>query len=118
MPKPDEGAPTLEELATMQDGPETIDLPLPDEAKARGPDLAQRYVTRKLLGKGGMGEVRLCSDLRIGRDVAMKVMRGSAKGSSGLRARFEREARLQGQLEHPAIVPVYDLGGGYFTMKR
>jgi serine/threonine-protein kinase len=118
MPKPDEGAPTLEDLATMQDGPETIDLPLPEGERSRGPDLTQRYVTRKLLGKGGMGEVRLCSDLRIGRDVAMKVMRGSAKGSSGLRARFEREARLQGQLEHPAIVPVYDLGGGYFTMKR
>ncbi|MGZ5966600.1 MAG: protein kinase domain-containing protein [Polyangiales bacterium] len=120
MPKdrPGEDAPTLQDLATMQDEPETLDLPLPEGARARGPELTQRYVTRQLLGRGGMGEVRLCSDLRIGRDVAMKVMRASSSGSSGLRARFEREARLQGQLEHPAIVPVYDLGGGYFTMKR
>ncbi|MBI2388435.1 MAG: serine/threonine protein kinase [Deltaproteobacteria bacterium] len=85
-------------------------------------EFATRYVARKVIGKGGMGEVRLCSDLRIGRDVAMKVMRRSRGGSSGLRARFEREARLQGQLEHPAIVPVYDLGasndGAWFTMKR
>jgi eukaryotic-like serine/threonine-protein kinase len=81
---------------------------------------APRYVTRRVIGKGGMGEVRLCSDLRIGRDVAMKVMRESTTGSTGLRERFEREARLQGQLEHPAIVPVYDLGEGasWFTMKR
>ena len=81
----------------------------------------ERYVTRSVIGRGGMGEVRLCNDLRIGRDVAMKVMRSSASGSSGLRERFEREARLQGQLEHPAIVPVYDLGDGepsWFTMKR
>jgi tRNA A-37 threonylcarbamoyl transferase component Bud32 len=82
-----------------------------------------RYAHRAVLGVGGMGEVRLCKDQRIGREVAMKVVRPFAASHSEMRARFEREARVQGQLEHPAIVPVYDLGIGpngaaYFTMKR
>jgi len=82
-----------------------------------------RYAVRATLGEGGMGEVRLCRDRRIGRDVALKVIRPGAGSQSDLRARFEREARVQGQLEHPSIVPVYDLGvdeGGaaFFTMKR
>jgi eukaryotic-like serine/threonine-protein kinase len=82
-----------------------------------------RYAVQRLLGAGGMGEVHLCRDGRLGRDVAMKVIRGAtALGSEGA-ARFVNEARLQGQLEHPAIVPVYDLatdtqGQPYFTMKR
>lgn len=53
----------------------------------------------------------------------MKVIRPGHGSRSDLRARFLREARVQGQLEHPAIVPVYDLGvdpngASYFTMKR
>jgi eukaryotic-like serine/threonine-protein kinase len=82
---------------------------------------ADRYRTGRVLGRGGMGEVRLLRDDRIGREVAMKVMRDPVRDD--VRARFLREARVQGQLEHPAIVPVYDLGLGpdgapYFTMKR
>src|SRR5438309_9758592 len=70
-----------------------------------------RYEIRRVLGAGGMGEVRLCGDAWIGRDVAMKVARAGAAGSaSEKRGRFLREARVQGQLEHPNIVPVYDLG--------
>lgn len=83
-----------------------------------------RYEVKRTLGVGGMGEVLLCRDAWLGRDVAMKVMR-VAEGSEG-RGRFVREARVQGQLEHPSIVPVYDIapsteGGAsapYFTMKR
>jgi len=82
-----------------------------------------RYAATKLLGRGGMGEVRLCHDGWVGRDVALKVIRqGNGSGSDAL-ARFLREARVQGQLEHPSIVPVYDIGVGtdgaaFFTMKR
>ncbi|MCC7538340.1 MAG: serine/threonine protein kinase [Deltaproteobacteria bacterium] len=84
---------------------------------------AARYVNRSVLGRGGMGEVRLCHDARIGRDIAMKVLRPGLESTSGTGARFVREARIQGQLEHPAIVPVYDLGlapgdDAFFTMKR
>jgi serine/threonine protein kinase len=116
-------APTLVEESESA----TVNLAPPVPARS-GPmpfeehGFSSRYTQRKLLGRGGMGEVRLCSDARIGRDVAMKVMRPSSSGSTGMRERFEREARLQGQLEHPAIVPVYDLGmsrdGAWFTMKR
>jgi serine/threonine protein kinase len=82
-----------------------------------------RYTRKRVLGAGGMGEVRLCEDAWIGRDVAMKVARPGAGGSAAqTRGRFLREARVQGQLEHPGIVPVYDIGKldgeTFFTMKR
>jgi tRNA A-37 threonylcarbamoyl transferase component Bud32 len=84
---------------------------------------AARYELREVLGEGGMGEVRLCRDRRMGREVAMKVMHAEQAVRADLRTRFLREARVQGQLEHPAIVPVYDLGlaedgASHFTMKR
>ncbi len=100
-------------------GPRGVDL-APQPLEERGFDA--RYTPGKTLGRGGMGEVRQCEDRRIGREVAVKVMRGQAAALSDGAARFLREARIQGQLEHPSIVPVYDLGSGpggpYFTMKR
>ena len=84
---------------------------------------SERYLDRRMLGEGGMGEVRLCADLRIGREVAVKVMHPDHETRADMRARFEREARIQGQLEHPSVVPVYELGvrpdgATFFTMKR
>ena len=81
-------------------------LPGPDAF--RGEEAEHRYGTKDLLGQGGMGEVFLCGDGSIGRDVAMKVARGGKDVAPHLRARFVREALVQGQLEHPSIVPVYD----------
>ncbi len=80
-----------------------------------------RYVAGELIGSGGMGEVRDQTDRATGRSVAMKTMHVSSDAVA-LR-RFSREARIQSQLEHPSIVPVYDIGqsgGGipYFTMKH
>ncbi len=82
-----------------------------------------RYQDQRRLGRGGMGEVRLCKDMRIGRDVALKVIRDERAGQPQARSRFLKEVRVQGQLEHPAVVPVYDLdatkgGRPYFTMRR
>jgi serine/threonine-protein kinase len=82
-----------------------------------------RYTKGDLLGEGGMGVVRACVDRRIGREVAIKIVRPGDGSRGDLKARFLREACVQGQLEHPAIVPVYDLGRDpdgtlYFTMKR
>ncbi|HEY5921098.1 MAG TPA: serine/threonine-protein kinase [Kofleriaceae bacterium] len=84
---------------------------------------AERYKSVEQLGKGGMGEIQLCKDSRIARHVAVKMLRGELRDNPDYRARFLREVRLQGQLEHPAIVPVHDLGMTpdgdlYFTMKR
>ncbi len=91
-------------------------------APARPVGFSERYEMLGMLGAGGMGEVRLCRDRVIGREVAMKVVR-SVRFGSPHRWRFVREARVQGQLEHPSVVPVYDLGLDpdgypYFTMRR
>ncbi len=94
----------------------------PDEAvdAALGTPSESRYAEELLLGRGGMGEVALCHDRRIGRKVARKRLHGHA-ASEGVRD-FVREACVQAQLEHPSIVPVYDLEPGAdgrpaFTMK-
>jgi len=94
-----------------------------DGAPAGALELDGRYQQRESLGAGGMGEVALCLDDRVGREVALKVLRPEVSSSRPARLRFLREARLQGQLEHPAIVPVHDIGVSpsghdYFTMKR
>jgi len=83
---------------------------------------AARYEAGPLLGQGGMGEVVLHKDHRIGRHVARKTLLREMNGERAL-ARFVREVRVQGQLEHPSVVPVYDFGPGadgvpFFTMKR
>jgi serine/threonine-protein kinase len=103
----------------MESSPAPVD---PASGSLGAPISLDRYLLRRQLGKGAMGEVHLCKDGRIGRDVAMKVILPLAQSDAQARARFIREARVQGQLEHPAIVPVYDLGidpGGsiFFTMK-
>ncbi|MBX3189004.1 MAG: serine/threonine protein kinase [Labilithrix sp.] len=89
-------------------------------------DAARRYELVTVLGEGGMGEVLLCRDRCLGREVALKRMGTRAQREARGAAhdpRFVREARVQGQLEHPAIVPVHDLGtsddgGAFFTMRR
>ncbi len=96
--------------------------PVDPAPPASQPDAAVRYQDIEALGEGGMGEVRLYKDLLIGREVALKAMKPGVGSRSDLRMRFVREARVQGQLEHPSIVPVYDLSlrseRTFFTMKR
>ncbi len=74
------------------------------------------------IGRGGMGEVVVAEDLRIGREVAVKRMTTKEPDGEQL-ARFLREARIQARLDHPAIVPVHELGideegRPFFSMKR
>src|SRR4051812_49670921 len=61
-----------------------------------------RYTLGEVIGKGGMGEVLAAHDEQIGRDVAIKRMRRDQPNATAT-ARFLREARIQGRLEHPAI---------------
>src|ERR1041384_302392 len=79
------------------------------EIRAGRPLLAGRYRLARLSGKGGMGEVIAARDEQVGRDVAIKRMRAAAPSERAIQ-RFLREASIQGRLEHPAIVPVHELG--------
>src|SRR5262249_45090614 len=65
-------------------------------------------VTR--LGAGGMGEVRRVFDQKLGRQVAMKLIRWDRSEDASVSARFLEEARITAQLQHPGIVAVYDQG--------
>jgi Tol biopolymer transport system component len=62
------------------------------------------------LGSGGMGEVYRARDHRLGRDVALKLITGLLAGDAARIRRFEQEARAAGQLNHPNVLAVYDIG--------
>jgi len=98
--------------------------------------LGEHYHGRKEVSRGGMGRILLVRDDRIGRDVALKELlpeltapgtddEGVSHQSSapaGFLGRFVHEARITGQLEHPYIVPVYEIGHRddgvpYYTMR-
>jgi eukaryotic-like serine/threonine-protein kinase len=89
---------------------------------ARDPGSLPGYQIAGLIGRGGMGEVVRGHDTEIGRDVAIKRLRGTQASPDAV-ARFLREAKIQARLEHPAIIPVHTIGRDsegqpYFTMKR
>src|SRR2546421_6258063 len=107
---------------------------LPPEQRADQnltPETKGRYQVRREFGRGGMSVVYLAHDAHIGRDVALKqllpaAMEQMADASGGDTsapwARFVREARITGMLEHPGIVPVYEIGRRdagplYYTQK-
>jgi serine/threonine protein kinase/Tol biopolymer transport system component len=62
------------------------------------------------IGAGGMGEVYRGRDTRLQRSVAIKILREELSGNSELRQRFDREARVVSQLDHPHICTVFDVG--------
>ncbi len=96
-------------------------------------ELPGRYTHISEQGKGGMGRVLLVHDLTMGREVALKELMlpegttdspeaSTVRGTAALAARFLQEGRITAGLEHPSVVPVYELGrrpGGspYYTMK-
>ncbi|AZI56940.1 Stk1 family PASTA domain-containing Ser/Thr kinase [Nakamurella antarctica] len=69
-----------------------------------------RYQIGETLGFGGMSEVHRGRDLRLGRDVAIKVLRADLARDPSFQTRFRREAQNAASLNHPAIVAVYDTG--------
>ncbi|HEU0025791.1 MAG TPA: protein kinase [Ktedonobacterales bacterium] len=68
------------------------------------------YQLQRKLGEGGMAQVYLARDVRLRRDVAVKVLDRKLADRPGFRERFMREARLAAALDHPNIVPLYDFG--------
>lgn len=91
-------------------------------AAAKSAPTGTRYVLGGLLGVGGMGEVTTALDRETGRTLAVKTLRADLASSAQAVRRFVAEARVTAQLEHPAVIPVYDLGvlpDGrlYYTMR-
>jgi serine/threonine protein kinase len=76
-----------------------------------GPPMsADRYVLGDEIARGGMGVVYRAADTTLGRQVAVKVLQDKFQPGSGVARRFADEARIMGQLQHPAVPPVHDLG--------
>src|SRR5690242_6325057 len=72
--------------------------------------LGERYEIGGVLGRGGMAEVHRGRDLRLGREVAVKVLRQDLARDPSFQVRFRREAQAAASLNHPSIVAVYDTG--------
>jgi len=80
-----------------------------------------RYEIRSMIGAGGMGEVYLARDPRIGRDVAIKVLPTALAEDRERLARFEQEAQAAGSLNHPNILAIYDVqadGGAPYVVSE
>jgi PAS domain S-box-containing protein len=83
----------------------------PDQAATvdHTPGPGERYTLTRLHATGGIGRVWLAHDGNLGRDVALKELRPERAEHATLGARFLQEAQITGQLEHPGIIPVYEL---------
>ncbi|MYX35912.1 MULTISPECIES: Stk1 family PASTA domain-containing Ser/Thr kinase [unclassified Streptomyces] len=75
--------------------------------------LGGRYELGSVLGRGGMAEVYIAHDTRLGRTVAVKTLRVDLARDPSFQARFRREAQSAASLNHPSIVAVYDTGEDY-----
>jgi YVTN family beta-propeller protein len=79
------------------------------------------YRLESLIGQGGMGVVYRATDLSLGRQVALKLIKSELTGDEKWRKRFERESRLAASLDHPHVVPIYEAGeadGALFIAMR
>jgi serine/threonine-protein kinase len=72
--------------------------------------LGGRYRLGEVIGRGGMAEVRHATDVRLGRDVAVKVLRADLAADPSFQSRFRREAQSAAALDAPTVVAVYDTG--------
>ncbi len=103
-------------------GPSPVLKPASDEIREALPKGKGNYQLLGELARGGMGVVFKGHDTDLGRDVALKVLHEELVGDPVIVSRFVEEAQIGGQLQHPGIVPVYELGlmadeRPFFTMK-
>jgi eukaryotic-like serine/threonine-protein kinase len=114
-PRPDGWAPG--------DLPRSLADPPPAASGLLSPEPGRRYTLTRLHATGGVGRVWLAFDSDLGREVALKELRPERSDDQGFANRFLHEARITGQLEHPGIVPVYELvrrsgdGQPFYTMR-
>ncbi len=97
------------DLAARTAGSTAAASPQPT-SKTKLPRRFGPYEVRKVLGQGAFGTVFRAYDRRLHRDVALKIPRGGVLAGSEQTARFIREAQAAGQLRHPSIVTVHDVG--------
>jgi serine/threonine-protein kinase len=125
------GGPVLDSLAATiepvprlllrdADGGPEPSLVRPVEEADAGP--ATRYRIDGEIARGGMGAVLRGRDSDLGRDVALKVLREDLRGNTEMIRRFVEEAQIGGQLQHPGVVPIYEMGTfgdrrPFFSMK-
>lgn len=107
----------IDSLLEAHSGDEAvIDLPMEDLAAGlfSGRTLIGRtigrYRIRSLLGAGGMGEVYRAKDMRLGREVAVKILSAHLSWDEEALRRFEREVQAVAALSHPNILSIYDVG--------
>ncbi len=96
--------------ASRPDPTASPDRPESAEATTVAPPLAGRYELRDEIAHGGMGVVYRATDATLGREVAVKVLHERFGVDSAAGRRFVSEARITGQLQHPGIPAVHDLG--------
>jgi hypothetical protein len=97
--------------------------PVLEAPPLRPGEVLGRYIISGVLGAGGMGVVYAADDPRLGRKVALKLLRPARADAAGERqARLSREAQAMARLSHPNVLPVFDLGteGGqlFLAMER
>jgi serine/threonine-protein kinase len=95
------------ELWDLADEPEPFLRP---RSAAMPPEPLGRYQFQGELARGGMGAILKGRDVDLGRDLAIKVLLDSHRGNPQILQRFVEEAQIGGQLQHPGIVPIYELG--------
>ncbi len=96
--------------------------PSPIVRPTNGSETSTRYRIDGEIARGGMGAVLKGRDPDLGRDVAIKVLREDLRDNDDLVRRFVEEAQIGGQLQHPGVVPIYELGTfadkrPFFSMK-
>jgi tetratricopeptide (TPR) repeat protein len=91
-------------------GTPLLPAPVAFPTQAYLPRVRDRYTLNHLHATGGVGRVWLAHDPSLGRDVALKEVRPDRAGHPAIAARFLKEACITGQLEHPGIVPIYEVG--------
>jgi WD40 repeat protein len=107
MAAPSGGGGTLASVSDLQRVRIRSNAPPTDDLTTLGPVDPHAYVRGATLAMGGMGRIVLARDRRLGRQIALKEIRG---GDSGFRARFQREAMLTARLQHPNIITIHEAG--------
>jgi len=111
-------------LRDLPDEPEPVIKPRSVEMPAQNGASLGRYQVQGEIARGGMGAILKGRDVDLGRELALKVLLESHQGNPEVVSRFIEEAQIGGQLQHPGIAPVYELGAfpepdrrPYFAMK-